>query len=53
MERAYIGWTIENWITVILMVALGYLVVAIVGQAIVGKAASSQRQGTTPSGGVA
>jgi len=30
MDRTYISWTIENWITVVLMVSLGYLLVALI-----------------------
>lgn len=33
MERVYIAWTIENWITVVLMGALGYLLFALVVKA--------------------
>lgn len=32
MEGVYIRWTVENWITVVLMAALGYLVFAIGAQ---------------------
>lgn len=32
MERAYIAWTVENWITVVLMVTLGWLLWAVVWQ---------------------
>lgn len=34
MEGAYIAWTIENWITVLLMVGLGALLIALVMQGI-------------------
>jgi len=30
MEKVYISWSIENWITVVLMVALGYFLVSLV-----------------------
>lgn len=29
MEKVYLQWTIENWITVFLMVALGYAALGI------------------------
>lgn len=32
MERTFISWTIENWITVFLMVSLGYVVFALIMQ---------------------
>ena len=32
MEGVYIRWTVENWITVVLMAALGYLVFAVAAQ---------------------
>ena len=32
MEGVYIRWTVENWITVVLMAALGYLIFAIGAQ---------------------
>lgn len=33
MDKVYLAWTIENWITVVLMAALGYLLTAMVWQA--------------------
>lgn len=30
MDKVYISWSIENWITVVLMVALGYFLVSLV-----------------------
>jgi len=30
MDRVYISWSIENWITVVLMVALGYFLVSFI-----------------------
>lgn len=33
MERTFISWNITNWITVVLMAALGYTLFAIVSQA--------------------
>jgi hypothetical protein len=36
MERTLISFNLPNWITVILMVALGYLVFSIVSQIIMG-----------------
>lgn len=32
MDRVYLAWTMENWITVLLMVAFGYLVFALMAQ---------------------
>jgi hypothetical protein len=32
MERVYLAWSIENWLTIILMAALGYLLFALVSQ---------------------
>ena len=32
MEGIYIRWTVENWITVLLMAALGYLIFAVSAQ---------------------
>lgn len=34
MDHVFLAWTIENWITVLLMAALGYLVFTIVVQLI-------------------
>ena len=33
-ERVYLDWTIENWITVILMVGIGMFLVGLVASAI-------------------
>ena len=32
MESTYISWTMVNWITVVLMAALGYMLFALVAQ---------------------
>jgi hypothetical protein len=32
MEGVYIRWTVENWITVLLMAAIGYVVFAVASQ---------------------
>ena len=32
MDRVFISWTIENWITVLLMAGLGYLAFTAVAQ---------------------
>lgn len=32
MDRVYLQWTMVNWITVVLMATLGYLVIGLVGQ---------------------
>jgi len=37
MDRTFISWNIENWITVLLMAGLGYLVFALFVQFIVPK----------------
>lgn len=34
MDRTFISWNITNWITVILMAFLGYVLFAIISQAI-------------------
>jgi hypothetical protein len=33
MDRVFLSWNITNWITVVLMAALGYVLFAIVAQA--------------------
>lgn len=32
MERTYISWTVENWVTVMLMAALGYFLIVILAK---------------------
>jgi hypothetical protein len=32
MDRVFISWSIENWITVMLMAGMGYLLFALVSQ---------------------
>ncbi len=32
-ERVYLEWTVENWITVVLMVVAGWAVVALISSA--------------------
>lgn len=32
MDRVFISWTIENWITVVLMASLGYLAFVLLDQ---------------------
>ena len=32
MDRVFLSWTFENWITVLLMAGLGYVLFAIVSQ---------------------
>lgn len=39
MDRVYLSWTIENWITVVLMAAAGYFVMALVASVIHKRAA--------------
>lgn len=36
-DRVFISWNIANWITVVLMVALGYLVVSLIYNMVTGK----------------
>lgn len=31
-ERVFISWTMVNWITVVLMVALGYMLLGLIAQ---------------------
>jgi hypothetical protein len=33
MDRVFLSWTAQNWITVVLMAALGYVLFAIIAQA--------------------
>lgn len=42
MDRVYLQWTVPNWITVVLMATLGYLLLGLVGQ---GYQAFKQKQG--------
>lgn len=35
MDRVFLAWNITNWITVVLMAALGYVLFAIVSQALI------------------
>jgi hypothetical protein len=37
MDRTLISWNIANWITILLMAAAGYAVLALVAQAVQGK----------------
>jgi hypothetical protein len=39
VDRVYLSWTIENWITVVLMAAAGYFIMALVASMIHKKAA--------------
>jgi len=36
MDRVYIAWTIENWITVVLMATLGYLLFSLLWRVVSG-----------------
>lgn len=47
MDRVYLSWTIENWITVVLMAVLGYLVFALAGQFILARTGA----GSAPANG--
>ncbi len=51
MERTFISWTIENWITVLLMVGLGYAVFALFSQFVLPKM-PRMGSGTNGSGNV-
>lgn len=52
MEHNMITWNFPNWITVVLMVALGYLVVSIVAQLVRGRLGfKGAANGNTPPGG--
>jgi hypothetical protein len=46
-ERVYLEWTIENWITVGLMVVAGWAVVALISSAIRHYSGSAQIASTT------
>lgn len=37
MEKVYLSWSIENWITVVLMVGLGYFLVSLVASVVIKK----------------
>ena len=41
MERVLLTWNIPNWITVVLMVALGYLLVSLAAQLVKGRLGST------------
>ncbi|MDE2104810.1 MAG: hypothetical protein KGL39_46665 [Patescibacteria group bacterium] len=45
-----ITWNWPNWITVVLMVALGYLAVSIVAQLVRGRLGMKAANGNTPGG---
>lgn len=34
MDRVFLSWTFENWVTVVLMAGLGYVLFAIVSQGV-------------------
>jgi hypothetical protein len=42
MNGVFISWTIENWITVVLMASLGYLLAVLVSQAFMRNGSGSQ-----------
>ena len=50
MGSTFLSWNIPNWITVVLMVALGYLVVSLVYTLIAGGGQSSIQGWFTPNG---
>ena len=41
MDRVYIAWTIENWITVVLMATLGYLLFSLLWRVVSGAGSGS------------
>ena len=51
MEETILTWNVTNWITVVLMAALGFLALALVAQffhAARGKSAATSQYGATP-----
>lgn len=48
MEKVYLQWSVVNWVTVVLMAALGYLLVGLVAQGI---QKIKGQSGTQPSNG--
>lgn len=51
MEETILTWNVTNWITVVLMAALGFLALALVAQffhAARGKASTTTQYGATP-----
>lgn len=45
MERVLLTWNIPNWITVVLMVALGYLLVSLAAQLVKGRLGATTASG--------
>lgn len=45
MERTIISWNIANWITVLLMAAAGYAVLAVISQVVVQKPTQAANTG--------
>lgn len=50
MEHNMITWNFPNWITVVLMVALGYLVIALAAQLVRGRLGLKAANSNTPGG---
>ena len=43
MDRVLLSWNIPNWITVVLMAAAGYFVLALVSQLVLNKSGQQQQ----------
>jgi hypothetical protein len=43
MDRVFLSWTFENWVTVVLMAALGFAAAGIVSQLLKNMAAGGMR----------
>ena len=43
MDRVFLSWTFENWLTVVLMAALGFALAGILAQLLRNFAAAGQR----------
>jgi hypothetical protein len=46
MERTLISWNVANWVTVLLMAAAGYAVLAVVSQVVIQKPTQAQSTGS-------
>lgn len=46
MDRVFISWSVENWLTVLLMAGLGYLLFALLFQALRNLGLGRTSQGT-------
>lgn len=45
MEESLITWNLPNWITVVLMAALGFMVLAVIGSFVKGKMGGGPQAG--------